>query len=97
MEPAATHKFKYSDGTDPLLLAARDNISNGNLPGAMHAYQHLIRHDRMVKELLPDLAQLVQANPRDPLVWETLGDALAREGDMVHARQSYDKARKLRQ
>lgn len=97
MEPAATHKFKYSDGTDPLLLAARDNISNGNLPGALHAYQHLIRHDRMVKELLPDLAQLVQANPRDPLVWETLGDALARDGDMVHARQSYDKARKLRQ
>ncbi len=97
MEPSATPKLKYSDGTDPLLLAARANISNGNLSGALHAYQHLIRHDRMVKELLPDLAQLVQAHPRDPLVWETLGDALAQEGDMVHARQSYDKARKLRQ
>jgi peptide/nickel transport system permease protein len=97
MESAATPKFKYSDGTDPLLLAARDNISNGNIPGALHAYQHLIQHGRMVKVLLPDLAQLVQANPRDPLIWETLGDALAQEGDMVHARQSYDKARKLRQ
>ncbi len=34
-EPAPTHKFRYSDGTDPLLLAARDNISSGNLTGAL--------------------------------------------------------------
>jgi peptide/nickel transport system permease protein len=96
-EPAQTHKFRYSDGTDPLLLAARANVSNGNLIGALHAYQHLIQRNRMVKEILPDLAQLVQAHPRDPLIWQTLGDALAQEGDMVHARQSYDQARKLKQ
>jgi peptide/nickel transport system permease protein len=97
VEPAVSPKFKYSDGTDPLLLAARDNISNGNLSGALNAYQHLIRHDRMLREILPDLARLVQANPHDPLVWQTLGDALAHEGDMDHARQAYDRSRKLRQ
>jgi len=70
---------------------------NGNLSGALHAYQHLIRQDRMVNEILPDLARLVQSNPRDSFVWQTLGDALAHEGDMVHARQAYDRARKLRQ
>ncbi len=94
-ETLPVHKLRYSDGTDPMLLAARDNLANGNLPAALHAYQHLIQHDRMVKEILPDLAQLVQSNPRDPLVWQTLGDALAHEGDMVHARQSYERARKL--
>jgi peptide/nickel transport system permease protein len=91
------HKLSYSDGTDPLLLAARDDVARGNLPGALHAYQHLMRHGRMVQEILPDLAQLVQANPRDPLVWQLLGDALTQEGDIIHARQSYEKARKLRQ
>jgi ABC-type dipeptide/oligopeptide/nickel transport system permease subunit len=96
-EVAQAHKFRYSDGTDPLLLAARNNVSSGNLTGALHAYQHLIQHDRLVKEILPDLARLVQAHPRDPLVWQTLGDALAQEGDMIHARQSYDRARKLKQ
>ncbi len=88
--------MRYSDGTDPLLLAARDNITNDNLPAALNAYQHLIRHGRMVKEILPDLAQLVQSNPRDPLVWQTLGDALAHDGDKDHARQCYERARKLR-
>jgi peptide/nickel transport system permease protein len=96
-EPAPSYKVKYSDGTDPLLLAARDNILNGNLAEALHAYQHLIRHDRMAKEILPDLARLVQSNPRDPLVWQTLGDALAHEADMAHARQAYERARKLGQ
>jgi peptide/nickel transport system permease protein len=95
--PLPSHKLKYSDGTDPLLLAARDNILSGDLPAALHAYQHLIRHDRMVKEILPDLSRLVQSNPRDPFVWQTLGDALAHEGDMTHARQAYDRSRKLRQ
>jgi hypothetical protein len=96
-QAAPTHKLRYSDGTDPLLLAARDNVSNGNLSAALHAYQHLIQRGRMVREILPDLAQLVQSNPRDPLVWQTLGNALAHEGDMQHARQAYDRAQKLRQ
>jgi hypothetical protein len=97
LESGPVHKVKYSDGTDPLLLAARDNVSIGNLTGALNAYQHLIRRDRMVREILPDLAQLVQSNPHDPLVWQTLGNALAHEGDMQHARQAYDRAQKLRQ
>jgi hypothetical protein len=94
--PISTHKLKYSDGTDPLLLAARESIANGDLTGALHAYQHLIDHGRMIQESLPDLAQLVQKYPRDPQAWQLLGDGLARAGDMVHARQSYDRARKLR-
>jgi peptide/nickel transport system permease protein len=95
-ETLPVHKLRYSDGTDPMLLAARDNVAGGNLPAALHAYQHLIRHERLVGEILPDLAQLARVHPHEPLVWQTLGDALAHEGDMIHARQSYDRARKLR-
>lgn len=91
------HKFRYSDGTDPILLAAREDITSGNLQGGLHAYRHLIQRDRLITEILPDLAQLVQAHPRDPDVWQTIGDALIRAGDRAHAAQSYEKARKLRQ
>jgi hypothetical protein len=95
--PAPVHKLTYSDGSDPLLLAARNDVSQGNLPGALHAYNHLIQRGRLLNEILPDLARLVSANPHDPLVWQTLGDALSRAGDSAHAAQSYDRARKLRQ
>jgi Flp pilus assembly protein TadD len=61
---------------------------------ALHAYGYLIRRGRLVNQLLPDLAQLVQKYPRDPLVWQTLGDALASTGDLEHANQSYAQARK---
>jgi hypothetical protein len=94
---APAYKMKYSDGTDPLLLAARDDVLNGNLSGALHSYQHLIQRGRMIDELLPDLAQLVQKHPRNPDVWQTLGDALLRSGDSVHAAQAYEQARRLRQ
>ncbi len=96
-ESLPVQKLRYSDGTDPLLLAARDNIASGDIPAALHAYQHLIRHDRMVREILPDLAQLVQSNPRDALAWQTLGDALLHEGDNAHASQAYARAHRLKQ
>jgi peptide/nickel transport system permease protein len=97
MESSPVHKVMYSDGTDPLLLAARAQILDGNLSSGLHAYRHLIQHDRMIQEILPDLAQLAQKYPREPQIWQILGDGLARTGDMVHANQSYDRARKLRQ
>jgi peptide/nickel transport system permease protein len=90
-------KFRYSDGTDPILLAAREDIVSGNLQGGLHAYRHLIQRGRLIPDILPDLARLVQSHPRDPDVWQAMGDALNRAGDRAHATQSYEKARKSRQ
>jgi peptide/nickel transport system permease protein len=89
-------KTSCLDGADPILLAARDDLSHGDLPRALHAYNHLIQRNRSISDVLPDLAQLVKKFPRDPQVWQTLGDALARAGNSDHATQSYDQARKLR-
>jgi peptide/nickel transport system permease protein len=82
---------------DPLLVAARADVQQGDLTRALHTYAHLIRRGRLVHQLLPDLAQLVKMYPRNPLVWQTLGDALASSGDMEHANQSYAQARKYSQ
>jgi Flp pilus assembly protein TadD len=46
---------------------------------------------------LPDLARLAKSHPRDPQVWQALGDALTRAGRLEQADQSYERARKLRQ
>jgi peptide/nickel transport system permease protein len=89
------HKPDPSHASRSVLLTARDHISQGQLSQALHAYGHLIRHDRLVSDIIPDLAVLVKQHPQDPQVWQTLGDALSRAGDEVHAAQSYDKARKL--
>lgn len=80
---------------DPILLTARDGVSRGDLTRALHAYNHLIRRNRSIGDVLPDLAQLVKQFPRDPHVWQALGDALTRSGNADHAAQSYDRARQL--
>jgi peptide/nickel transport system permease protein len=82
-------------GTDPVLLAARAALSQDDLPRALHAYNHLIQRNRLIDDILPDLAQLVKKFSRDPWVWQILGDALARNGDADHAAQAYEQAHKF--
>ena len=96
--PSETDR-KNSDvnGVDPILQAARDDLARGEVSQALHGYGHLIRRGRLIDEILPDLAHAIKDHPRDPQVWQTLGDALARAGRHEHANQSYEQARKLRQ
>jgi peptide/nickel transport system permease protein len=92
----APKKMSSTNSEEHVLLMARDGLSSGDLSRALHAYNHLIQRGRLIEEVLPDLAHLVKSHPRDPQVWQTLGDALARAGRTEHANQSYDQARKLR-
>ncbi|HSB01012.1 MAG TPA: tetratricopeptide repeat protein, partial [Anaerolineales bacterium] len=80
---------------DRVLSEARKNVADGDLPRALHAYNHLIQHNRLIDDILPELAQLVKKFSRDPQAWRTLGDALDRAGDVDHAAKSYEQARKL--
>jgi peptide/nickel transport system permease protein len=85
------------NGVDPILGAARDDLSRGDVSRALHGYSHLIQRGRMVDEVLPELARLVKDYPQDPQAWQTLGDALTQMGRKEQADQSYEQARKLRQ
>jgi hypothetical protein len=90
-------KSPPGNGTDSILLSAREHLSHRDLSYALHAYRHLIQRGRQLDDVLPDLARLARAHPEDPRVWETLGDALARAGRLEQANQSYEQARKLKQ
>jgi peptide/nickel transport system permease protein len=94
---APPQKTAVTNGADPILVTARDYLSRGDLPQALHGYGFLIQRGRSMDEVLPDLACLAKSHPRDPQVWQTLGDALTRAGRLDHAKQSYEQARKLRQ
>ena len=85
------------NGIDPILHTARDDVSRGDIARALHAYNHLIQRERLIDEILPDLARLAKSHPQDAQVWKTLGDALVRAGRFDHATQSYEQAQKLRQ
>lgn len=97
MQDSPIQPIPPDNGIDPVLLAARECATCGNLDQALHAYQHLIWRGRSIDAALPDLAQLVQKHPHDPQVWQTLGDALMRAGHEAHALQSYAQARKLKE
>jgi peptide/nickel transport system permease protein len=88
-------RIKLSDRVDPLVIAARGYLSDGDRPRALHAFGHLVRRGRAVDEFLPDLAQLAKRHPRDPQVWQTLGDALERLGQADRAAQCYERSRTL--
>lgn len=85
------------NGFDPILYLAREESSRGDLVQALHGYNHLIRRNRLIDELLPDLARLAKKYPHNPQVWQALGDALSRAGRPDHAAQSYERARTLRE
>ncbi len=96
--PASKTVKKTSDlpGGDPVLVIAREACSRDDLSLALHSYNHLIQRNRSINDILPDLAQLVKKSPRDPRLWQALGDALARAGDSEHATKSYEQAQKLK-
>lgn len=96
LPPEPVQEASGTNRTEPILVSARENLSRGELSRALHAYSHLIQRGKLIDEILPDLARLVKSHPRNPQVWQTLGDALSRAGRTEHASQSYEQARKLK-
>ncbi len=84
-------------GAIPILQEARNALLQDDLPRALHAYDHLIRRGQLLDEVTSDLARLVKKYPREVQIWQTLGNALARQGDADHAAQSYGQAHTQRQ
>jgi len=80
---------------DPVLAVARDAIGHRDLDGALHAYVHLINHDRDMNAVIRDLAQIARKYPRESRVWQLLGDALAHNGETEDAQRAYARARKV--
>jgi peptide/nickel transport system permease protein len=86
---------RFSFAPNPVLSTARNAVGHRDLEGALHAYAHLVAHNRWVNDVIRDLAQVAKKFPHEPQVWQVLGDALAQNGETEDAQRAYTRAKEL--
>jgi tetratricopeptide (TPR) repeat protein len=96
MEPAAPIDVAISSmPVEPILGQARDDLSSGNIQGALNTYGRLIRKTRLLDEVIYDLRDALYRFPVDVGIWQTLGDAYMRANRLQDALDAYTKAEEL--
>lgn len=88
----AHHETQLQERNRIILQTAREAVLGGNLLKALEAYGFLIRHARILDEVENDLVALARRYPNEPLLWKTLGDALAGMGNQEFADKAYLQA-----
>jgi hypothetical protein len=80
---------------DPMLGSARNELSRSNIPGALQAYEKLIKKGRFLDEVIFDLREALYRYPVEVSIWQALGDAYMRANRLQDALDSYTKAEEL--
>jgi tetratricopeptide (TPR) repeat protein len=80
---------------DPMLGLARNELSRSNIPGALQAYEKLIRKGRFLDEVIFDLREALYRYPVEVSIWQALGDAYMRANRLQDALDAYTKAEEL--
>ena len=92
--PSITAPHLRVEGPDDL-LAARQTLMNGNVDAALEEYGKLIRQRRFLPDIVRDLQQAVEVNPREPAFWQALGDAYLRDDQVQPALEAYTRVEEL--
>jgi tetratricopeptide (TPR) repeat protein/uncharacterized protein Smg (DUF494 family) len=80
---------------DPMLGLARNELSRSNIPGALQAYEKLIKKGRFLDEVIFDLREALYRYPVEISIWQALGDAYMRANRLQDALDAYTKAEEL--
>jgi tetratricopeptide (TPR) repeat protein len=80
---------------DPILGRAREDLSQGDISGALNTYGKLIRKTRLLDEVIYDLREALYRYPVDVGIWQSLGDAYMRANRLQDALDAYTKAEEL--
>ena len=80
---------------DPMLGSARNELSRSNIPGALQAYEKLIKKGRFLDEVIFDLREALYRYPVEVSIWQALGDAYMRANRLQDALDAYTKAEEL--
>jgi tetratricopeptide (TPR) repeat protein len=80
---------------DPMLEAARTELSGNNVNAALESYSRLIRKTRYLDEVIYDLREATYRYPVDVNIWQSLGDAYMRANRLQDALDAYTKAEEL--
>jgi tetratricopeptide (TPR) repeat protein len=80
---------------DPSLASAREALSHGKIPDALHAYGNLIRKGKLLEDVTFDLKEALYRFPVAVSIWQVLGDAYMRANRLQDALDAYTKAEEL--
>jgi len=80
---------------DPGLTEAQNELTRGNIPGAMESYGKLIKKGKLLEEIIFDLREALYRYPVEVIIMQTLGDAYMRANRLQEALDSYTKAEEL--
>ena len=80
---------------DPVLGSARNELSRSNIPGALQAYEKLIKKGRFLDEVIFDLRGALDRFPVEVSILQALGDAYMRANRLQDALDAYTKAEEL--
>lgn len=71
---------------------ARTAMSQGTLEEALGLYGGLIQHGTAMDDVIYDLTQAINRQPREPRLWEALGDAYMANDRLQEALDAYNRA-----
>lgn len=78
-----------------LLQIAEKNLWGGEVETSLNQYTRLIKSEQFLEETIRDLKDALYQRPLDISIWETLGDAYARNNCLQDALDAYTKAEEL--
>jgi competence ComEA-like helix-hairpin-helix protein len=77
------------------LIQARNALIQGDSEDAIGQYLNLIQARRLLPDVIHDLHEALYRFPVDVTIWQTLGDAYMRSGQLQDALDAYTKAEEL--
>jgi competence ComEA-like helix-hairpin-helix protein len=99
VEPAAAAPAGVSedrvDEVQITLIQARNALISGNRNESLQQYLSLIRSRALLKDVIHDLHEALYRFPIDISIWQALGDAYVRDGQLQQALDAYTKAEEL--
>jgi len=74
--------------TSPL-ETARFSLDRGDVGEAVSHYSELIVENKEINAVIEDLKRAIERTPKAPMLWQTLGDALMKAGQLSDAIDAY--------
>jgi tetratricopeptide (TPR) repeat protein len=71
------------------LNQARSALGEGDIEGALSHYASLIEEKAELEAVIEDLRTAINRTPREPMLWQILGDALMKMGQLSDAIDAY--------
>jgi tetratricopeptide (TPR) repeat protein len=94
-QPSAGVPEAQAPAASGSLTETQTALSRGELDQALIGYSNLIQNGEYLEETIHDLRDALYRYPVDISIWQTLGDAYARNNQLQEALDAYTKAEEL--